>query len=221
MFLSIDITSSAYKWLAILISVIVIIKVLEHFSKKREMEKLVKERRRNISVRMKEVISLQDDLYQGYDNLRNKAMEYEDLRSVERLDRLAEQLEALIIAFNEYTSSNDLYYEELLEHINGTRKQMHNLMLKLQEIERSIQDLREIHHGKQEEQEEWRKKVEEQWRPIPFAKSKYFRGCKDSAELSKRYHSLIKMYHPDNGGDVKVSIEINKEYKECQKQIRE
>lgn len=40
----------------------------------------------------------------------------------------------------------------------------------------------------------------------------FFLGVKDVAQLRARYRELLKVYHPDNGGDVEIMQEINAQY---------
>lgn len=49
--------------------------------------------------------------------------------------------------------------------------------------------------------------------PKKSVASGYFAGVTDAASLKKRYHELMKIYHPDNqNGDTTVSRQIQKEY---------
>ncbi len=40
----------------------------------------------------------------------------------------------------------------------------------------------------------------------------YFKECKTKAELKVRFKELLKVNHPDNGGDVQIMQKINAEY---------
>ena len=42
--------------------------------------------------------------------------------------------------------------------------------------------------------------------------NKYFVGIKTVEELRKKYRELLRQHHPDNGGSVEVTQEINAEY---------
>lgn len=42
--------------------------------------------------------------------------------------------------------------------------------------------------------------------------AKYFTECKTKADLKAKFKELLKIHHPDNGGDVKVMQQINEEY---------
>ena len=46
---------------------------------------------------------------------------------------------------------------------------------------------------------------------------KYFRGCNSLQELKKEYKKLLKINHPDNGGDLVTMQEINAEYAKLEK----
>lgn len=51
---------------------------------------------------------------------------------------------------------------------------------------------------------------------------RYFAGIKDEASLKKRYHELLKMYHPDNqNGDTTIAQAIQKEYEYVRKLLEE
>lgn len=43
---------------------------------------------------------------------------------------------------------------------------------------------------------------------------KWFNDCKTSESGKKKYHSLSRKYHPDNGGSADVMKEINSEFSE-------
>ncbi|KIR01623.1 hypothetical protein P261_00437 [Lachnospiraceae bacterium TWA4] len=49
---------------------------------------------------------------------------------------------------------------------------------------------------------------------------KYFSTVKDLNELRKQYRHLVKMYHPDNGGNLEVIKEVNVEYEQLFKQLK-
>lgn len=49
----------------------------------------------------------------------------------------------------------------------------------------------------------------------------WFEGITDVTDLRNRYRELIKLHHPDNGGNVAVMQEINATYDAKLKQIRE
>lgn len=42
--------------------------------------------------------------------------------------------------------------------------------------------------------------------------NKWFTGVRTIEELRKRYRELLKMYHPDNGGDEETMKEVNSAY---------
>ena len=48
---------------------------------------------------------------------------------------------------------------------------------------------------------------------------KYFRGCNSLQELKKEYKKLLKINHPDNGGDLVTMQEINAEYAKLEKSL--
>ena len=54
----------------------------------------------------------------------------------------------------------------------------------------------------------------------PKSNASFFTGCSTIAEVNKRYKSLIKIYHPDNGsGDEDTIKEINIQYGEMKKKV--
>lgn len=48
---------------------------------------------------------------------------------------------------------------------------------------------------------------------------KYFKNISNQAELRKAFVQLLKMHHPDNGGDPEICKEINREYEEVLKTL--
>lgn len=49
---------------------------------------------------------------------------------------------------------------------------------------------------------------------------KWFAGIKTIEELRKRYRELLKTHHPDNGGSVEATQEINMEYERVYADLR-
>lgn len=50
---------------------------------------------------------------------------------------------------------------------------------------------------------------------------KWFAGCKTAEDAKTRYHELVKMYHPDNGGSGLEIKEIISEFKEVWKRVKD
>jgi len=50
---------------------------------------------------------------------------------------------------------------------------------------------------------------------------KYFTNIKTLGELRNVYRKLVKEFHPDNGGDVKITQEINAEYEVLFNQLKD
>ena len=42
--------------------------------------------------------------------------------------------------------------------------------------------------------------------------AKYFKNIMSLDELKREYKALLKLHHPDNGGDVEVMKEVNVEF---------
>ena len=40
----------------------------------------------------------------------------------------------------------------------------------------------------------------------------YFDECNTKKDLMRKYKKLVKKYHPDNGGDALIFVEINQQY---------
>lgn len=54
-----------------------------------------------------------------------------------------------------------------------------------------------------------------------YSSFNFFAGCKTRDGVVKKYHSLAKLYHPDNfEGDLSAIAEINRQYKEAIKKYR-
>lgn len=50
--------------------------------------------------------------------------------------------------------------------------------------------------------------------------TEFFKGVKSVDDLKKRYHDLLKIYHPDNNaGDIEVTVKIKEEYDLLEKQF--
>lgn len=47
----------------------------------------------------------------------------------------------------------------------------------------------------------------------------FFAGVNGTVALRKRYKDLLKIYHPDNGGDADTLLAINKEYETVKKRF--
>ena len=50
---------------------------------------------------------------------------------------------------------------------------------------------------------------------------KYFNNVSDLSELRKQYKELLKVHHPDNGGNVADMQEINAEYDKLFKMLKD
>ncbi len=182
-------------------------------------EKREKEARRlAFEKEIKSLIAYQDSLYLKYEALRKKAELYEDLRTMELIDETCDMLREIIEEFNEQIFQNE-FFEKVMELFANTRHRMDDIRNRFRDAERKLQDLREAHHGTKEEQEQWEECQKRQWQAIPLAGSRYFRGCRTRKDLVKRYHALVKMYHPDNGGDLIEFRAIKEEYEDCKKEL--
>lgn len=51
--------------------------------------------------------------------------------------------------------------------------------------------------------------------------NKYFRNVSTLEELRKQYKELLKLHHPDNGGDVGIMQEVNAEYDALFKRLKD
>ena len=51
-------------------------------------------------------------------------------------------------------------------------------------------------------------------------KSKWFSDCVTIEELKRKYYALAQKYHPDHGGDTEVMKEINAEFSDMAKILR-
>jgi hypothetical protein len=52
------------------------------------------------------------------------------------------------------------------------------------------------------------------------AATEFFKGVKNLDDLKKRYHDLLKIYHPDNNaGDTEVTVKIKAEFELLEKQF--
>ena len=165
-----------------------------------------------LNSKIRETISLQDIVYRYYQDLRKKAVQFEDYRAAQSLDRLAADLNKYIKEFNRVITE-DTYLDEAFGHVDVLWNNIQEIYDRLDRESEKIKDLRESHHHT-EKQREVKKRPR-----IPFEDSKYFRGCADRKELTKKYHQLVKLYHPDNGGDQLKFIQIKEEYKRCIQKI--
>lgn len=50
---------------------------------------------------------------------------------------------------------------------------------------------------------------------------KYFKNISSLEELRKQYKELLKLHHPDNGGDVAIMQEVNAEYDTLFKRLKD
>jgi len=48
----------------------------------------------------------------------------------------------------------------------------------------------------------------------------YFDGCKTEEDVNKRYHALVKIYHPDAGGSNDTFIYVKEEYDRVLKEMK-
>lgn len=53
-----------------------------------------------------------------------------------------------------------------------------------------------------------------------FIMSKYFKNVETLEELRKQYRDLLKKFHPDNGGSEEITKEINTEYEQLFKVLK-
>ena len=49
---------------------------------------------------------------------------------------------------------------------------------------------------------------------------KYFKNVETLEQLRKQYRDLLKKYHPDNGGSEEITKEINNEYEQLFKVLK-
>lgn len=199
---------------------VIIDKVITKKKMRLKNEEEQNRRRRHIHSKFQNLITAQDAIFKEYEKYRDKAILYEDLNTVNKLDEYICQFNNLILDFNEAIERTQ-YYEDVLKCIFIMNEKMGEICAELLKCSRQTRDLREYHHGTAEEQEAFRKqcqKIKENHR-IPFKDSKYFRGCKTKEELSQKYKVLVKMYHPDNGGNTDDFINVREEFKKCQKEL--
>ncbi len=180
--------------------------------KKNKEQKTRDKRKETLQNTYDQVIKLQDSLIAKFEDILKKAEIYEDFRAINRLNAFISQFNDLIEWFNN-SNTDDLYFEEVLSLIQRLFYEFTGLDKELFEIEQELEDLRSLHSGREKEREAHIRK-------IPLSHSKYFKGCATQKALDQRYRQLVKIYHPDNGGDVRKFAEMQQDYKICKNKVK-
>ncbi len=95
-----------------------------------------------------------------------------------------------------------------------TRKEVKEIYRKIQDgqFEEYVPESEESYFGKKQE-EQYEQSSADQEPILAEENSSWFVGAKTETEIKKRYHDLLKIYHPDNqAGDTTASQQIQKEY---------
>lgn len=205
-------------WLifGVLISFVVIFKVVGIMNKKSKEKKDRLHRANILRKKFDQLIVLQDTFYSACSRYVERAVTMEDLVVAEKIGDIQELVGKLIRRFNkEYPKIQ--YFDDAVGEIDLLRQNIEQNWQDVLLLAKSIKDLRELHHGTEEERNYYKNKIQNK---NPFRRSKYFKECTNKQELTSKYKQLVRTYHPDNGGDPNVFIQINEEYQQCQKQVK-
>jgi len=137
-----------------------------------------------------------------------KAIEFEALLAKQRIRRQEEER----LKMEELKRREEQILKEAREQ---ERK-------KIQDEEKKKRDKEKAEQKRREEQgAKWKKSGNNVYRGGKKSgrqkKSEYFDGVSTLSDLKKRYKDLVKIHHPDNGGDADTLHAIQKEYNELER----
>lgn len=137
-----------------------------------------------------------DELNSLIRSVMDKAYNYGDTVTPELIVSLIDRIE-------EELSHTD-NYDEIMKILSHAKEEVFNLRDAMEKHKR------EIDRGLKEEVLE----KEEKRKKYPFYDTRFFKSCTDIESVKKTFRKLVKVYHPDVGGDEKEYIKLQEEYQQ-------
>ena len=205
-------------WIFIIILVVTVLSVINHLLKRLAVKKrTVYQFMKEYHIYLTQIPDLLNELIDLHNDHLNVIQHNESVEISLLQDSTLQALsDAYTIIFHKAkkqilgNKKTDMEAEKALQNLDEIREQISYLYYHLSEaIEQREQLKRYGEYAKSYDKQHICKTID----PLKNKES-FFRadGYKNLRELNKRYRELVKRYHPDNGGDNEIFVQINKEY---------